>query len=310
MQADRRFFWTKVWGRPDSPSHDALAFNSERTRDAVMAAACPGDIVVYLTSDATEADPMMRGRVAGAVEISDPPEPVMVEDLRKDGRTRAEDYRQDGRFRWPYGIKVARAWRVVDQESNDALIPDHASKGIQGAATIHPMRPDEAQRFRRLRVVEQVEGEANEREPFSTSLRRPWRQKAGLRAGSEVMPGCQLYIAVIYDTHGLTYKVGSGKSEERLEELNRYRRSHQGEARWSIFQAWDFASVDGARAAEDHLIARAHALGHGSKDHGEFLIGIEMPQLAELSEEAVGIGQAADLGVADEGDTVPASSPA
>ena len=60
---DRRFFWTKVWGAPDVPAHDALAFNHKSIRDDALAAILPGDIVVYLTSDATEALPMMRGRV-------------------------------------------------------------------------------------------------------------------------------------------------------------------------------------------------------------------------------------------------------
>lgn len=301
MQSGRRFFWTKVWGVPDVPANDAIAFNSERTRDAVLAEIKPGDIVVYLTSDATEADAMMRGRVSGAVEVSDPPEPVMVEDLRKEGRTRPEDYRQDGRFRWPYGITISRSWRAVDQEANDALIPDHAAKGIQGAATIHEMRPEEIQRFLRLRVVEQVEGATVDRQPFSTSLRRPWRQKAGPRAGAEITPGCQFYVAVIHDSHGMTFKAGSGKSADRLVELNRYRRGAQGETLWSIYQVWDFDTVDGARAAEDHLLARTHALGHGSKDHGEFIVGISMSKLSELCSEAVAAGEAAEAAIDRQG---------
>ena len=60
---DRRFFWTKVWGALDVPAHDALALNHKSIRDDALAAILPGDIVVYLTSDATEASPMMRGRV-------------------------------------------------------------------------------------------------------------------------------------------------------------------------------------------------------------------------------------------------------
>lgn len=92
---DRRFFWTKVWGDPDVPAHDALAFNHESTRDDVLATILPGDIIVYLISDATEADSMMRGRVAGAVEVAEPPpDPVMVEPcltscVRRIGRPRS-----------------------------------------------------------------------------------------------------------------------------------------------------------------------------------------------------------------------------
>ena len=290
---ERRYFWTKVWGAPDVPKHDALAFSHERTRDDVLANSLPGDIVVFLTSDATEADALMRGRVAGAVEIADPPEPIMVEPLRGN-RSRPEDFRSDGRFRWPFGITLSRTWRVIDQEANDALVPDHASKGIQGAATIHAMQPLEIQRFLRLRVVEQVDGEKADRQPFSASLRRPWRQKVGPRSGSVVKPGTQLYVAVISDDVGMTFKVGSGKADERLAELNRYRRPSQGEVLWSLFQDWDFATVEAARAAEDHLLERAKEMGWGSKDHSEFIVGIGMSELAELFSEAVDLGATQD----------------
>lgn len=295
MQAERAYYWTKVWGKPDIPDHEALAFNSERTRDAVLATIRPGDVIVYLTSDATEADPMMRGRVAGAVEIADPPVPVMVEDLRREERARPEHYRDDWRFRWPHGITIARSWHVVDQEANDTLIPDHASKGIQGAATIHPMTPEEVQRFHRLRVIDVEAAENGEaaREPFATSLRRPWRQKAGRRAGADVVPGCELYLAVIHDKHGMTFKVGSGKTADRLVALNCYRRASQGEALWSIYQSWEFDTSDQARVAEDHLLARARAMGHGSKDHSEFIVGILMTDLAQLCLEAVAAGEKA-----------------
>ncbi len=290
---DRRYFWTKVWGAPDVPARDALAFSHKSTRDAVLTSARPGDIVAYLTSDATEADTLMRGRVAGAVEIADPPEPVMVEALRAN-RSRPEDYRKDGRFRWPFGITLSRTWKVIDQEANDALIPDHASKGIQGAATIHSMRPGEVQRLLRLRVVEQVEGEVADRQPFSASLSRPWRQKAGMRAGSEVQPGSQFYVAVIADTHGTTFKVGSGKAEDRLAEINRYRRASQGEVLWSIYHVSDFRTVDAARAAEDQLLFHAKELGHISNDHSEFIVNIGMRQLQDLIAEAIFIGESQD----------------
>ena len=301
---ERRYFWTKVWGAPDVPAHDALAFSHEGTRDDVLAEILAGDIVVFLTSDATEADSMMRGRVAGAVEIADPPEPVMVEALRVN-RSRPEDYRKDGRFRWPFGITVSRTWKVIDQEANDALVPDHASKGIQGAATIHAMQPAEIQRFLRLRVVEQVEGEEADRQPFSASIRRPWLQRAGSRAGSDVQPGSQFYVAVVADANGITFKVGSGKAEDRLAELNRYRRPSQGEVLWSMYQVWDFRTVDAARAAEDNLLGRAKGMGYGSKDHSEFIVGIDMAQLVDLFSEAVDLGSRQDTTDGDEAtDTV------
>ncbi len=283
-----RFFWTKVWRQPDEPAKDALAFNSERTRDRVLEIAQPGDIVVYLTSDTTDADPLIRGRVAGAVEIAG--EPLMVEEIRAAERIRSQEYREDGRFRWPFGISVSRTWRVIDQESNDSLIPDHAAKGIQGAATIHAMKPEEVARFRSLRAAEQtLDGERGS-ELFRTSLRSAWHQKPGQRGGADVDPGCQLYIAVIHDDHGMTIKIGSGKAEDRLKELNRYRRVSQGETVWSLYQEHEFETAADARAAEDHLLREAHAAGFGSPDHSEFIVGMEMRALNKLVAEAIEMG--------------------
>jgi len=283
------YFWTKVWGQPDEPAKDALAFNSERTRDRVLEFTQPGDIVVYLTSDTTDADPLVRGRVAGAVEVAG--DPVMVEEIRAAERIRPNEYREDGRFRWPFGISVSRTWRVIDQESNDSLIPDHAAKGIQGAATIHAMMPEEVARFRSLRVAEQTPDGERGSEPFRTSLRSAWHQKPGQRAGADVIPGCQLYIAVIHDDHGMTVKVGSGKAEDRLADLNRYRRVSQGETIWSLYQQYEFETVVAARAAEDHFLREAHAAGFGSPDHSEFIVGMEMRTLNKLFAEAIEAGQ-------------------
>lgn len=288
-QTSPEFFWTKVWGQPDEPAKEALAFNSERTRDRILEATQPGDIVVYLTSGTTDADPLVRGRVAGAVEVAS--EPVVVEEIRTAERIRPHEYREDGRFRWPFGTSVSRTWRVIDQEANDSLIPDHAEKGIQGAATIHAMKPEEVARFWSLRVAEQTaEGERGS-EPFRTSLRSAWYQKPGQRAGADVVPGSQMYIAVIHDDHGMTMKIGSGKAEDRVAELNRYRRVSQGEAIWSLYQKHEFDTAAAARAAEDHFLREAYVAGFGSPDHSEFIVGMEMCALNKLLSEAIEAGE-------------------
>lgn len=292
---NRRFYWTKTWGAPDVPDYDALALSHEGTRDRILGYIQPRDIVVYLTSDAKESDPMLRGRLAGAVEIADPVQKVDVESLRPGVRRPPEHYRDgDGRFRWPYGIALSRTWVFIEQESNDTLIPDHADKGIQGAASIHEMRSEEIGRLMSLNIREQVKDEATKELPFQGSLHRPWRQKAGVRAPATVDPGTHLYIAQIYDAHGLTFKVGSGKAEERIEDLNRYRRLTQGEAKWSERSSSQFATVAGARTAEDFILFEAKKAGYGSKDHSEFLVGISSRDLNALYAKAIEIGLAVD----------------
>lgn len=291
----RRYYWTKTWGAPDVPEYDALALSHEGTRRRILSYIQPGDIVVFLTSDARESDPMLRGRLAGAVEIADPIQEVDVESLRPDGRKVPKHYREgDGRFRWPFGIAVSRTWVFIEQESNDTLIPDHADKGLQGAASIHEMRPEEIGRLMSLNVREQVKEGATKKLPFQGSLHRPWRQKAGMRASANVDPGTHLYIAQIYDTHGLTFKIGSGKAAERIEDLNQYRRLSQGEAKWSEMSSNQFATVAGARAAEDFILIEAKKAGYGSNDHSEFLVGISSRDLNALYSRAIEIGLTVD----------------
>ena len=290
----RSYFWTKTWGAPDVPEYDALALSHEKTRGRILEYIQPGDIVVYLTSDGKEADPMLRGRLAGAVEIAEPLAKVDVESLRPGQKRPPEHYREDGRFRWPYGVAVSRCWKFIEQEQNDTLIPKHAALRMQGAATIHKMELEEIGRLMALEVREVVNGQETSRLPFSGSIQRPWRQKTGWLDGFEVQPGTELYIAFISDAHGLTFKVGSGKSKDRLQEINKFRRGSMGEVLWSMKSTYEFSSVEAARAAEDYILEMGKKEGHGSPDHSEFLFGISMRRINELYSEAIEIGLATD----------------
>ncbi|MCE6959313.1 hypothetical protein LAZ40_09645 [Cereibacter sphaeroides] len=301
-------FWKKVWGPPRSPSRTMLAFNSEANRRHAQGLLVPGDIVVFLTTNENAANANFRGHVCGAVEIEG--REVLAEDLGIPDLSREVDFREDGTFRWPFGLSVSRCWQVLGRKRNDWLIPDHATYGIQAAARIHPMDEIQARRFRACDVVEVLEEGEAEREVFRESLRRPWRQKAGERQGAEVRPGTELYVARIVDlpkggvvrTVTTTYKVGSGKPEERLAALNLYRRPSCGEPLWNLVPELrhEFRTSDGARDAEDHLLREAKALGHASPDHSEFLQGIGPQDLARLFEAAVKAGQARDANTPQE----------
>lgn len=280
------FYWTKVWGQPGNPSEDALLFNAKSYRDRAQNLLTEGDIVVYLTSNATHADSAFKGRVAGAVEVSG--EPVMAEDLGITDRALPEHFKDNGTFRWPYGLTINRSWQVLDMEANDNLIKNHAEKGLQGASSIHEMRPEEISRFQSLRVQE-VSKENTVEEVFSVSRKRPWHQKAGTRGAAEVNPGTYLYVAWIMDTHGMTVKVGSGKYKDRIAALNTYRRPSQGEHLWSLAKGllYEFPTVEDARKAEDYMLNKAQQEGYSSQDHSEFLIDISLERLTELFGETV-----------------------
>ena len=267
----QRFFWTKTWGAPAAPHLDALTFFLESRRDDALRQLRPGDVVVYLTTTDSYADPRFRGAVAGAVEIEG--KPIMVEEIGLPNRAPPDHFNDDGEYRWRYAITIRRSWRAVEVLRNDDIIPDHADRNMQGALSIHPVPPSGAGRIERLRMVEiTAEGET-EAMRLSEFRPRPPRQVAGPRAGGEVDPGCDLYVAMIL-SHGLTFKIGSGHSKDRLADLNHYRRPSMKEETWqfALGLVHTFETPDAARDAEDHLLAAGKARGFGSPDHSEFLI--------------------------------------
>jgi hypothetical protein len=278
------YYWTKVWGRPSDPEKDALLFRFESVRDSALRFLKPGDIVVYLTSEAAQADPKFKGRVSGAVQIAG--ETVTAEQKGLVKNARPEDFNSDGDFRWPYGITIDRTWRLTDQMFNDQLVPEHKDVGIQGAATVHEMSDESILKFQLLTAKELTTESEQDPQPFRVSLKRPWKQKTGTRNGSKVNPGTDLYVAVIH-SYGLTFKIGSGKSDERLRALNLYRRGSQGEAVWSIIRKFTFDNVEAARLAEDWILKRVSEGGNQSVDHSEFIVGMEMKTLDALWVQAI-----------------------
>ena len=61
VKREPSFYWAKVWGQPGDLSEEALLFNAKSYRDRAQSLLNPGDVVVYLTSDATHADPAFKG---------------------------------------------------------------------------------------------------------------------------------------------------------------------------------------------------------------------------------------------------------
>ena len=285
LPAHPRYYWTKVWGLPTMPAAEGLMFNSPGVRDRAAEILRAGDIVVFLASESAQSDPLVRGFVSGIVEIEG--NLVTAEELGLPERARQEDFKEDGRYRWPWGISVSRVWHVTDREGNDTLVPEHRETGIRGAVTVHPMAPASVARLQKLRATEIVNGRPSDPLPFVTCLRKTFFQKEHGRIGTNVTPGSEVYVAVIIDSNGLTFKVGSGKTDDRLEQLNLYRRPSQGEMLWSILMRMDLGDVSMARKAEDQILAAAASRGQISPDHSEFVVGMTMEELKAVFAAAI-----------------------
>jgi len=123
--------------------------------------------------------------------------------------------------------------------------------------------------------------------PFATSLKRPWREKEGERSSIHVSPGTDLYVAVVSDSFGTTFKVGSGKADDRFFQMNLFRRGSLNEPLWAIILRCEFETVEKARSAEDRMIAAIHAQNFSLPDHNELAHGISFEEMKVLFNEAV-----------------------
>ncbi len=100
---------TKVWSfkAPVGP----LQFSLEGRRNSARDILRHGDMVVWVGTKGGPTAESDQGRLLGITETST--EPVMSLDF--DFRTRPEDYDENRKYRWPYGLLNRRAWQLVDR---------------------------------------------------------------------------------------------------------------------------------------------------------------------------------------------------
>ncbi|HEU0098744.1 MAG TPA: hypothetical protein VFQ67_08195 [Allosphingosinicella sp.] len=103
-----KVYLTKTWGF-SSPS-GPLQFSTAGWRTTARRLLEPGDLVAIVGTKGPETDEAERGKVLGVME----PTRHLVSSLDYDLVRGPQDFDASGRYKWPFGLELARAWRIDD----------------------------------------------------------------------------------------------------------------------------------------------------------------------------------------------------
>jgi hypothetical protein len=101
-------YLTKTWGftSPSGP----LQFSTNGWRTNARNVLKPGDMVLIVGTKGAETDDDEQGRILGLME----PTRHVVSSLDYDLVRGPQDLDATGRYKWPYGLELVRAWRFDD----------------------------------------------------------------------------------------------------------------------------------------------------------------------------------------------------
>jgi hypothetical protein len=136
-------FITKVWGF-DNPC-GPLVFNSPGWRTNAAERLRPGDRVIMVGTMGEETAPENRNRVMGMMEPST--EPVAAIDFIIPDQSNRRFFRDDGSYRWPFGLLNFRAWEFEPGLFLADVAPRDGNQfGSAAAAGIVPLTTEEESR--------------------------------------------------------------------------------------------------------------------------------------------------------------------
>jgi hypothetical protein len=133
-----RVFAKRFYGfNPET--HPVIAFGKGGNRDALINASSPGDLVVFVGTQAEPTAEAERGRLLGIAEFARIP--VDVRDVTDPAQMKPTDLASDGSLLWPKGLPILRAWRF--EEPRLKLI-DVLREQLTFEATVRAVELDEA----------------------------------------------------------------------------------------------------------------------------------------------------------------------
>lgn len=119
-----KIFLTKVWGfSPET--YPALGFNSEGARNKYLKESKPGDWVLMAGTRGKPTNSKDQGRLLGKVQLGT--DQINVEEVIKSIGTEipADHYNDDGRYKWPFGLPMLKAFRFIGAPDLSELFGDY-----------------------------------------------------------------------------------------------------------------------------------------------------------------------------------------
>lgn len=139
---DRPLFVTRTWGF-DPGTWAGVCFPYEKTVEKWTAQCPQGGFVMWFASHhhQDEVPEQDRGRVFGLYEFI--PELISYTDptvIHPDHLKHQHNYRADGGFRWPFGLRGVRAWEYIRPDvMTGGTLPDARSLGLEATTDMVPM---------------------------------------------------------------------------------------------------------------------------------------------------------------------------
>jgi hypothetical protein len=123
-----QIFATRVWSF-DPTSWPVITFGLKGNRDKLLKESRPGDRIVFIGTQGEPTSEAMRGKLLGMAEIGR--RAVKTLDVISPERRNPRDFDEQGRFKWPSGILMIKAWRFEPQprllDVLAAQLPYHAT---------------------------------------------------------------------------------------------------------------------------------------------------------------------------------------
>jgi hypothetical protein len=139
-------YMTKVWGFDDPCG--PLQFSASGWRDKARDVLRPGDLVVLVGTMGTETPKTERGLLLGIME----PTTEVVSSLDFPIRIEAQDYDESGKYRWPFGLLIKRAWKITERKPLGEI--STRTFNMDAALGIIPLTAEEAVKVMRLARTE------------------------------------------------------------------------------------------------------------------------------------------------------------
>lgn len=142
-------FATRVWGF--DPAHwPVIPFGREGDRDGLLRKSAVGDRIVFVGTQNEPTDENQRGKLLGMAEIGR--RTVDTLDVVDKDFLNSNSYDEQGRFKWPKGLLMIRAWRFERQP----LLLDVLTAQLPRAATSQAvlLSPEDATSVLALNTIE------------------------------------------------------------------------------------------------------------------------------------------------------------
>ena len=104
---DVQVFAKRFWGF-DPANWPIISFHLDGNRQALLRAARPGDLIVFIGNNTDETEANERGRLLGLAEIGRTE--IEATHVLKLSTLEPSAFDDSGRLRWPKALPMLRAW--------------------------------------------------------------------------------------------------------------------------------------------------------------------------------------------------------